>query len=146
MDPAHNLKHEFKITQLVLMNSVTLKIDNCTIETKPGDTILEAALKNGIYIPNLCHHPDLKPAGVCRLCMVDIGGRGRVMSCLTPVEQDISVMTETPEISRIRRMTVTLHYSTDPRRTFKPPFASHGKKIMIDSSTIDCSVRLHWFF
>jgi formate dehydrogenase (NADP+) alpha subunit len=47
-----------------------------------GTIILDAALDNGIYIPNLCHHPDLKPAGMCRLCMVEIAGRGLTTAAL----------------------------------------------------------------
>jgi formate dehydrogenase (NADP+) alpha subunit len=96
------------------MDSVTFKIDNYTVTAKSGETVLEAALHNGIYIPNLCHHPDLKPAGVCRMCMVDIAGRGHAMACMTPAEQDMAVITENPEISTIRRATVELLLSNHP--------------------------------
>jgi len=96
------------------MDSVTFKIDNCSVRAKEGETVLEAALRNNIYIPNLCNHPDLKPSGVCRLCMVDIDGRGQAMSCLTPVEQDLVVTTENPEINRARRATVSLLLADHP--------------------------------
>ena len=49
-----------------------LLIDNKMVETQAGKTILEAALDSGIYIPNLCKHPDLESAGGCRLCVVEI--------------------------------------------------------------------------
>ena len=43
------------------MESVTFKINGISIAADPGQTVLEAALDNGIYIPHLCFHPDLKP-------------------------------------------------------------------------------------
>ncbi len=74
------------------MNSVTLTIDGLQITAAQGHSVLEAALENDIYIPHLCHHPDLKPVGVCRLCMVEIEGRrGVVMSCITPAEEGMVV-------------------------------------------------------
>ena len=44
-----------------------LTIDGQTIEATEGQTVLEAALEAGLYIPNLCYHPDLRPVGACRL-------------------------------------------------------------------------------
>jgi len=49
------------------VEKITLKIDGQPIEADPGMTVLEAALAHDIYIPYLCHHPDLDPVGVCRL-------------------------------------------------------------------------------
>jgi len=43
------------------MDKVTFTINGEAIKTQAGQTVLEAALENGIYIPNLCFHPDLKP-------------------------------------------------------------------------------------
>jgi len=71
-------------------------------------TVLEAALENGIYIPHLCYDPDLKPVGVCRLCMVEITGRGMTISCKTPVEEGMVIKTESPEIAMVRRIAVEL--------------------------------------
>jgi len=53
---------------------INLTIDEKEIEIEGGKTILEAALKNGIYIPHLCHPPDLKPIGTCGLCVVEQEG------------------------------------------------------------------------
>ena len=54
------------------MEKIKLTIDGLVIEAEPGTTVLDAALANDIYIPHLCHHPDLKPVGACRLCGVDV--------------------------------------------------------------------------
>ena len=49
------------------MSEVTITIDGMQIRAKEGMTVLQAALANGLYIPNLCNHPDLDPAGLCRV-------------------------------------------------------------------------------
>jgi formate dehydrogenase alpha subunit len=90
------------------VDRLTLTIDGVEIQADPGTTLLEAALGAGIYIPHLCYHPDLRPAGVCRLCMVEIAGRGLAIACRTPVEQGLSVRTESPEVNKVRRTAVEL--------------------------------------
>jgi len=90
------------------MEKVSLTIDGLDVSVDRSMTILEAALDNGIYIPHLCHHPDLEPAGVCRLCMVEIEGKGMVISCRTPVEDNLVVSTESPDIEKVRRVAVEL--------------------------------------
>lgn len=90
------------------MDKITLRIDGSDIQTMSGTTILEAALENGIYIPNLCYHPELKPSGVCRLCLVEVGDGRPVLSCRTPAEQGMVVQTRSPEIDKVRRAVIEL--------------------------------------
>jgi formate dehydrogenase major subunit len=91
------------------MNKITLNIDGKEIKTEEGKTVLEAALENDIYIPNLCHHPDLIPSGNCRMCVVDIEGqRASATSCTTPVEEGMVVITDNENISNIRQISIEL--------------------------------------
>ncbi len=90
------------------MDTCTLTIDGLEVTADNRKTILEAALENSIYIPHLCHHPDLEPVGVCRLCMVEIEGMGMVISCMTPVKDNLVVWTESPEVEKVRRVAVEL--------------------------------------
>ena len=90
------------------MDKITLKIDGFDILTSSGTMILEAALENGIYIPNLCYHPELKSSGVCRLCLVEVGDGRPVLSCRTASEQGMIVKTRSPEVDRARRAIVEL--------------------------------------
>ena len=90
------------------MKEITLTIDGLSVTAREGTTVLEAALAADVYIPHLCHHPDLDPAGVCRLCMVDIEGRGMVLSCQAPVEQDLVVHTDSPRVANMRRIAAEL--------------------------------------
>jgi len=89
--------------------TVRLTIDGNEIAAPVGTTILDAALEAGIYVPHLCHHPDLPVAGVCRLCVVEIEGvDGVVTSCSTPAAEGIMVNTQSERISRLRRLAMEL--------------------------------------
>ena len=90
------------------MNKISLTIDGLKVTAAKGSTVLKAALENGIYIPHLCYDPGLEPAGVCRLCLVEIEGRGLTVSCRTLVEEALVIHTESPEINKARRTTCEL--------------------------------------
>jgi len=85
-----------------------LTIDGQEIIAEEGQTVLDAALANDVYIPNLCHRPDLKPVGACRLCGVEIDGGRMTMSCLEPVRDGIDVKTDSPIIYQSRKITMEL--------------------------------------
>ena len=73
---------------------ITLMIDGNELTVPDGTTILEAARRNGIRIPTLCHHENLTPWGGCRLCVVEIDGSPKLAaSCVTPVRQGMEVVT-----------------------------------------------------
>ncbi len=74
-----------------LMEKVAIKIDDKDILVKKNATILETALSNNIYIPHLCYHPDLRPAGSCRLCLVEMDNGQLVTSCGTPVKEGMII-------------------------------------------------------
>lgn len=97
---------------------VTISIDNILYSVRENKTILDAALEAGIYIPHLCHHPDLKPVGVCRLCGVEVEGQGQVMSCVTQVSDGMEIHTNTPEILEGTRLTIELLLASHPRDCF----------------------------
>ncbi|MDJ0976276.1 MAG: formate dehydrogenase subunit alpha [Planctomycetota bacterium] len=82
-------------------------LDGQPIEVDAEATLLEAALENDVFIPHLCHHPDLVPAGVCRLCFVEVDGR-MVTACNTPVTPGAQVRTDTEEIKQTVRGAVEL--------------------------------------
>jgi formate dehydrogenase alpha subunit len=91
------------------MSEIRLTIDGRELQAKPGGTILEVALANGIDIPHLCHEPRLSPTAACRLCVVEIEGQaGLHASCARPVEPGMVVSTETSAVVRSRRSTLEL--------------------------------------
>jgi formate dehydrogenase alpha subunit len=97
------------------LENIVLTIDEKRISCPPGTSILEAAAKNGIKIPHLCYHPDLKPFGACRLCLVEDEKTGRLMaSCVTPAAQDMAIRTDTARVVDHRRNIVRLMIAEHP--------------------------------
>lgn len=91
---------------------VNLTINGKKIQAEKGATILEAANDNNIYIPSLCHQESILPYGACRLCLAEIAsasGRKRlVTSCLYPVEEGLTVETNTDRIVEDRKVLMEL--------------------------------------
>jgi formate dehydrogenase major subunit len=92
----------------VLVDRIAFTIDTQNVTAEPGTTVLQAARQNDIYIPHLCDHPDLPPAGVCRLCLVEIEGRGKSLACRTTVENGMAVNTTGDQIDLARRVALEL--------------------------------------
>ncbi len=94
---------------------IKLKIDNKEVEAQPGTSVLHAALGAGIYIPHLCEHPDLRPVGGCRLCLVEIKEvSGFQASCMTSVADGMEVQTKTDSILQLRRLALELLLADHP--------------------------------
>lgn len=97
------------------MSTVTLNINGRSIKARPGASVLEAALAAGIYIPHLCHNPDLKPMGGCRLCLVEIKDiRGLPAACTTQAAKGMVVNTFSAELDQVRRDTLELLLANHP--------------------------------
>lgn len=87
----------------------SLTIDGRTLRARAGQTVLEVAAEHGIEIPTLCHHPDLRPVGSCRLCVVEVEPRGDLLTaCTLPVQEGMVVRTATPNVVEIRREILSL--------------------------------------
>ncbi len=88
---------------------ITLTIDDKKIESEEGQKILEVALRNNIEIPHLCYHPELKPFGGCRLCLVEVKGEKElVSSCVAAAKEGMEIHTATPRIQRARKSILQL--------------------------------------
>jgi formate dehydrogenase alpha subunit len=86
---------------------IEVSIDGTTVQADADSTVLETALEYGIFIPHLCHDPDLKPAGVCRLCLVEVDGR-LMTACNTPVTEGATIRTDTDAVKETRLGAVEL--------------------------------------
>ena len=97
------------------MEKITLKIDGHSVTAEHGQSVMQAALSAGIYIPHMCAHDDLVPAGSCRLCVVEIEGKAApVTSCSTPAENGMIVSTVTPQLKKMRRLATELLLAPHP--------------------------------
>jgi [NiFe] hydrogenase diaphorase moiety small subunit len=86
---------------------IRFELDGKECTAKPGQTIVEAARDNGIYIPVLCWYKGMKPAGICRMCTVKVGGRN-MAACTTPVAEGMMVESDIPELEDMRRAIVEM--------------------------------------
>jgi bidirectional [NiFe] hydrogenase diaphorase subunit len=88
---------------------VSLRIDGELVNSFEGQSILEAARAAGKNIPTLCYLEGLSSVGACRLCMVEVSGIDRVFpACTTPVQDGMSVTTNSPQLTRYRKITTEL--------------------------------------
>ena len=95
-------------------STVQLTIDEQAITVPAGTTVFDAARMHGIEIPVLCHQQNETPAGVCRLCVVDVGGRAYQAACVRPVEPGMVVRTRTQEVEAARKTLLELMMSDHP--------------------------------
>ena len=96
---------------------IKLTIDNQPVEVEEGLTLFEAAKLAGIEIATLCHHPVVKPAGACRICVVEVvaGGRpGLVPACAYPATDNLEIQTRSEAVLQSRRMTLQLLLARSP--------------------------------
>jgi predicted molibdopterin-dependent oxidoreductase YjgC len=97
------------------MATVNMTINGRKITAREDQTVLEAATEAGIKIPTLCHHPALKPAGSCRLCLVQISGQRTLHpACTFPVMNGAEVVTHSPQVEEARRFALELLLSDHP--------------------------------
>jgi formate dehydrogenase major subunit/NADH-quinone oxidoreductase subunit G len=98
------------------MSTVKLTIDGKGIKARKGESVLWAALNNGIYIPNLCSIESASsPFAACRLCFVEIEGRdGPVTACTEMVKEGMTVNTQGPKAQRLARTALELFLANHP--------------------------------
>lgn len=96
------------------MSEVRLRIDEREVTVPKGTTILAAAQKAGLEIPHLCYHPALPPAGICRLCVVEVNGQ-LLTSCHHEAQDGMEVRTNTERVRHLRRLTLELILSDHPQ-------------------------------
>ncbi len=89
---------------------IKMTINGQEIQAQSGQTILEAALQNGIEIPHLCHEQRLEPVGACRMCQVVLGEGDYkpVLACSTKIADGLTVFTESEELTSRRRAVLEL--------------------------------------
>jgi len=94
--PAHGVDTPVK-------NTVTITINGHEAEAHPGEYLIAAAERNGVYIPRFCYHSRMKSVGMCRMCLVDVDmgrGPGLQPSCMVTVAPGMKVETESPAAKR----------------------------------------------
>jgi len=93
----------------------TIQVNNKKISAEKGETILSALNRHGIIIPTLCRMKDFTPTGACRMCVVEVDGREKlVTACSQPVEEWMKINTHSPRVINARKTIVELLLSNHP--------------------------------
>ena len=123
---------------------ISMTINNQPVQVEEGITIMEAALRNHINIPNLCYMKDIHQAGICRICVVEVkGARNLLAACTTEVRADMEVYTNTEKIRRHRRVLYELMLSDHSQdclsclRNQTCEFQALGKLLGVESSRFE---------
>ena len=106
---------------------VTFKLNGKKVQGEEGEYILQVAEKYGVAIPTLCHHKALEPAGMCRICTVELfdGRRTRfVTACNYPIWEGMEVKTDTEAVHEGRKLIVELLFARCPEATMVKDLAA----------------------
>ena len=85
------------------MTLIRLTVNGRPVELQDGSTLLDAARAAGVHVPTLCHHPRLPSHAVCRMCLVEVGGRAQP-ACVTRARGGDDVQTDTAALQAFRQM------------------------------------------
>jgi CRP-like cAMP-binding protein/Fe-S-cluster-containing dehydrogenase component len=96
------------------LTALQLTIDGLPVTVPAGTTVFDAARMNGIAIPTLCHQQNETPVGVCRVCVVEAGGRVLSASCVRPAENGMVVSTNSDKVVNARRTLIELLMADHP--------------------------------
>ena len=86
----------------------TLFIDGKEVEFTDEPNLLEVIRKAGMNVPTFCYRPDLTSFGACRMCVVEVEGRGIQSSCTMPPEAGLKIHLNTEKTRRIRKTVLEL--------------------------------------
>jgi NADH-quinone oxidoreductase subunit G len=85
-----------------------ITIDGVKTPINDKKNLLEVIRESGVDLPTFCYNSELSVYGACRMCIVEVEGRGLQAACSTPPEDGMVVKINTPATMRIRRMALEL--------------------------------------
>jgi len=88
----------------------SFELDGAAVPFAPGQTVLQAALAAGRYIPHLCYHPEFTPHGSCKLCTVRVGDQ-LTAACTLAARYGLKVASETEPLNDLRRTLVQMLFA-----------------------------------
>ncbi len=91
------------------MKKFRLNINGKAVLGIPGQTILEVAQENDIFIPTLCYDERTKIYGSCGLCMCEVEGNPKlVKACATEIAPNMVIRTNTERVIESRKTNLEL--------------------------------------
>ena len=107
----------------------TLFIDGKEVEFTDEPNLLEVIRKAGMNVPTFCYRPDLTSFGACRMCVVEVEGRGIQSSCTMPPEAGLKIHLNTEKTRRIRKTVLELL------------LANHDRSCLTCEKSGDCELQ-----
>lgn len=97
------------------LETITITLNGREVSGRAGMTILELARESNVYIPTLCHDPNLTPIGACRICLVEDERTGALpASCVTPIAPGMIINTDSPKVQERRETIIKLMLASHP--------------------------------
>jgi len=97
------------------VETITIVLNGVAVSGYPGTSILDLARESGVYIPTLCHDPNLASVGACRLCLVEDERNGALLaSCVAPISPGMIVKTNSPRVVEHRKKILKLMLASHP--------------------------------
>ncbi len=94
---------------------ITVTIDGKSCQAELGETILQIARANGIYIPTMCYLTKVEPIASCRMCVVNVEGvDGLILSCQEKATDGAVITTNNEEIFKQRQNIMKLYDVNHP--------------------------------
>ena len=92
--------------------NIKLRLNGRTVKGRSGQTLLDVAKENGVFIPTLCQHPDLSVKANCRVCLVEIKGQKKLATaCSTEAVDGLEVSTNSLRVRRARNLNLELLFA-----------------------------------
>ncbi len=88
---------------VTITTPVTLTVNGVEVTAQKGELLIDAAERNGAYIPRFCYHPRMTPVGMCRMCLVEVDtGRGPALqpSCMIECADGMAVDTKSENVQK----------------------------------------------
>ncbi len=92
----------------MVMSSNTVTVNGVTVPIEGERNLLEVIRKANIEIPTFCYHSELSIYGACRLCLVEVEGKGIMAACSTAPAPGMVIHTETKAIRQMRKINIEL--------------------------------------
>ena len=125
------------------IQTVTITLNGVDLAVPKGELVVEAAKRLGVEIPIFCYHDRMKPVGMCRMCLVEAGGKGpdgtvRMMpkpqaACTLPCSEGLIVNTDTPKIHTDRRSVLEMLLVNHP---LDCPICDRGGECPLQNNTL----------
>ncbi len=122
---------------------VNITINDIPIQVPKGELIVESVKRVGLEIPIFCYHPRMKPVGMCRMCLVEMGSKGpdgsvRMMpkpqaACSLPASEGLVIITDSEKIHADRKGVLEFLLINHP---LDSPICDRGGECPLQNNTL----------